>query len=662
MRNMCGRTGAFVALVILVGCLNLVYNLPSWRAEDLTSFLVYLAFSIMAAGFKLRLPGVTGTISVCFFFVFIGIVSLPLPQALIAGCLAVCVQCLWHSKQAVRLIQLLFNVANTSIAITASYQIFHSSWLRSLRLELPVELIILGCIYFISTTVLVAAAIALTEGASIRIVWCTSYMWVFPHYLLAATTAGFFEIAKRYFGWQSSMLVIPAAYLVYRSYLVYLGRLDDATKHAENTAALHLRTVESLALAIEAKDHMTHDHLERVQTYAMEIGKDLRLSALEMQALRAASLLHDIGKIAVPEHIICKPGKLSPEEFDKMKIHPVVGAEILMRAQFPYPVVPIVRSHHEKWDGSGYAGGLKGEDIPIGARILAAVDCLDALASDRQYRRAFPLDKAMSMVAEQSGRAYDPQIVQILQKRYIELEHLAKSSQGGGFKLHTDIKVERGAAPDAGFEQSNHLAQSSEAQGNSAWSGSLGDLELVATTLSRTEVLALFTSRLQRTLTCEAVVIYTKRGSMLEAEHISGLHPGQFASRNIAVDRGLSGWVASTGRAILNGNPATEFAEEQGNAGAMRLKSALAAPIEGQHGVTGVLTLFRETADSFSPADLQSAMAAGGALAHLLQVNGRHEIKSRPAGTVPRQTTGSDWWARDQNFSVAEQGFDSIRC
>src|SRR5256886_6916784 len=141
----------------------------------------------------------------------------------------------------------------------------------------------------------------------------------------------------------------------------------------------------SLALAIEAKDHTTHDHLRRVRIYAMEIAKDLGLPPAEMQALRAAALLHDIGKLAVPEQIISKPGKLTPEEFEKIKIHPVVGAEILESVQFPYPVVPIVRAHHEKWDGTGYPGGLKGEEIPIGARILSAVDCLDALASNRQY-------------------------------------------------------------------------------------------------------------------------------------------------------------------------------------------------------------------------------------------------------------------------------------
>src|SRR5262249_35964603 len=148
--------------------------------------------------------------------------------------------------------------------------------------------------------------------------------------------------------------------------------------------------------------------LQRVQTYAVELGKDLGLTTDEQEALRAAALLHDIGKLAVPEHIISKPGRLTPGEFEKMKIHPVVGAEILERVRFPYPVAPIVRPHHEKWDGSGYPYGLSGVNIPIGARILSVVDCLDALATDRQYRRAIPLPDAMKIVQSEAGKAFDP--------------------------------------------------------------------------------------------------------------------------------------------------------------------------------------------------------------------------------------------------------------
>ncbi len=141
-------------------------------------------------------------------------------------------------------------------------------------------------------------------------------------------------------------------------------------------------------------------------------------------------MLHDIGKLAVPEHIISKPGRLTPEEFEKMKIHPVVGAEILERVRFPYPVVPIVRAHHEKYDGSGYPFGLKGDEIPIGARILSAVDFLDALASDRQYRRALALDEVMDQLKLESGRSFDPQVVDVLRRRYRDLENLVERAFG----------------------------------------------------------------------------------------------------------------------------------------------------------------------------------------------------------------------------------------
>src|ERR1700674_2032558 len=250
---------------------------------------------------------------------------------------------------------------------------------------------------------------------------------------------------------------------MYRSYRLYLRKLEDETRHAEQVSNLHLRTIESLALAIEAKDHTTHDHLQRVRIYAMELAKDLGLSEDETEALQAASVLHDIGKLAVPEHIISKPGKLTPEEFEKMKIHPIIGAEILEQVEFPYPVVPIVRAHHEKWDGSGYPNGLKGEAIPMGARILAAVDCLDALASDRQYRRALPLDEAMARVVAEAGKSFDPRVVEVLQRRYVELEKLAHARPPRiPTKLSTDVKVERGSAPAGVSRNPKHLSPTSQ--------------------------------------------------------------------------------------------------------------------------------------------------------------------------------------------------------
>src|SRR5262249_3265376 len=203
----------------------------------------------------------------------------------------------------------------------------------------------------------------------------------------------------------------------------------------------------TLALAIEAKDHTTGDHLQRVRVYAAELAKDLGLSAIESEALQAASVLHDIGKLAVPEHIISKPGKLTPEEFDKMKIHPIGGGEILEQVSFPYRVEWVVRSHHEKGDGSGYPDGLAGKEIPIGARILPAVDCLDALASDRQYRRALPLDEAMAHVRVESGRSFDPRVVELLSQRYKQLERLVECEPMRSSRLSQHLRIHQGKSP-----------------------------------------------------------------------------------------------------------------------------------------------------------------------------------------------------------------------
>src|ERR1700738_5457125 len=224
-------------------------------------------------------------------------------------------------------------------------------------------------------------------------------------------------------------------------------------RHVEEVCELHRRAIEGLALAVDAKDHTTHEHLHRVRTYAMELGMEMGLSAAELDALRAAALLHDIGKLAVPDHIINKPGRLTPEEFEKMKIHPIVGAEILDKVAFPYPVAPIVRAHHERWNGEGYPDGLKGEQIPIGARILAAVDCLDALASDRQYRRALPLHEAMASVAAEAGKSFDPAVVKVLERRFLDLDQIACANMPSAAHDESFFEriVERGPSPGAGF-------------------------------------------------------------------------------------------------------------------------------------------------------------------------------------------------------------------
>jgi diguanylate cyclase (GGDEF)-like protein/putative nucleotidyltransferase with HDIG domain len=419
------------------------------------------------------------------------------------------------------------------------------------------------------------------------------------------------------------LLVLPVVYLIYRSYRLYLAKLEDEKRHVEEMANLHLRTIEALALAIEAKDHTTHDHLQRVRVYAVEVAKELGLSSDDMEAVHAAALLHDIGKLAVPEHIISKPGRLTPEEFEKMKIHPLVGAEILERVRFPYPVVPIVRAHHEKWDGSGYPLGLKGEEIPMGARILSAVDFLDALASDRQYRRALPLQEVMRRLEEESGRSFDPKVVAVLEKRYLELERLVekRSGQTPWTKLTTEVKVERGMAPAAGFEEtgakenqeanflSSIAAARQEAQTLFELSQDLG------ASLSLGETLSVFSVKLKRLVPYDAIAIYVRRSDELLPEHVSGDNFRLFASLRIPLGQGLSGWVAQNKKPIINGNPSVEPGYLNDPTKFSTLRSALAVPLEGLDGVVGVLTLYHAERDAFTSDHLRILLAVSSKMA-----------------------------------------------
>jgi len=413
--------------------------------------------------------------------------------------------------------------------------------------------------------------------------------------------------------------------VIYRSYRLYLGKLEDEKRHVEEMASLHLRTIEALALAIEAKDQSTHDHLQRVRVYAVEVAKELGVSPDEMQAVHAAALLHDIGKLAVPEHIISKPGRLTLEEFEKMKIHPVVGAEILQRVRFPYPVVPIVRAHHEKWDGSGYPAGLKGTEIPIGARILSAVDYLDALASDRQYRRALPLNEVMQRLAAESGKAFDPKVVDILKKRYLSLEKLALAQFGREVNplLSTEVKVERGSASAAGFENisvkdglgheatflSSIAAARQEAQTLFELSQDLG------ASLSLVETLSVFSVKLRSLVPYDAIAIYVRRNEELIPEYVNGDNFRLFSSLRIPLGQGLSGWVAHNRKPIVNGNPSVEPGYLNDPTKFSTLRSALAIPLEGVAGVIGVLALYRGERDAFTSDNLRILLAISSKMA-----------------------------------------------
>jgi len=610
----------FLVLTVAVAVAVLTNAAVYWHSPDLIKFGAFLAISLVSAGARVRVPGVTVPLPLSYLFVLLGLVELTPSETILLALGVALVQCYWNQPNRPPTDFATLQVALMVVSAGAAERVYHSAWFEFSDVDTSYRLAIATLAMFLIYTAPIAKWTALREREPFAAVWLCTTFWSLPHYLAGAGIARAVSSAAHYIGWQTVLLTGPVVYLIYRSYRLYLNRLEAETKHAEEVASLHLRTIEALALAIEAKDHTTHDHLQRVQIYARELAASLDLTEEELQALQAAALLHDIGKLAVPEHIISKPGKLTPEEFEKMKIHPIVGAEILERVRFPYPVAPIVRAHHEKWDGTGYPAGLRGEAIPIGARILAAVDCLDALASDRQYRRAMPLEEAMKVVRSEAGHAFDPRVVDALEKGYVQWEHKAKLPAPKSAGLSKDVKIERGLAPAAGFEASNGSAEvvkaaepvnflnliagaRQEVQALFEISQDLGN------SLSLDETLSVLDVRLRRIIPHHSLAVWMVREDELIPEYVNGEDCRLFSSLRIPMGQGLSGWVAENGKPIVNGNPSVEPGYLNDRTLTSALRSAVALPLEGAGGTLGVLTLYHMERDAFSKDHLRLLMA-----------------------------------------------------
>ena len=609
-----------VVCTVVAGAVASLYSVKEHSAGQWLYFLVYLTAILLSSGMKVAMPKSDGTMSVNFPFILLGIVQLSPLQAVALAVASVVAQSQFRVVKAFTLIQILFNVANVTMATVLACAAYAAS-LPKVGSEVAPALAAAATVYFLANTIPLALVLGWESGNPPIRQWRQEFPWYFPFYLVGAILAAAANFIAVRFGWLTSMLLIPMVYTVYRAYRAQMAIIQDRERHIVETEALHLRTIEGLAMAIEAKDTNTHRHLMRVRVYVSELGKIIGLDAPQMKALVTAAYLHDIGKLAIPEAILNKPGKLNQAEFEKMKIHPVVGADILERVRFPYPVVPIVRAHHEAWDGSGYPDGLKGKEIPIGARILTVVDCFDALASDRPYRRALPLEQSMAFLKSKAGSQFDPEIVRLLEEHYPQLEQHANQESGEIVALNTDLKIERGAAPGAGFAQedggktSKIQGNESEARASIPSARDSGDLRSVIAT-QEAEVFrvlheAMIASRNTHSC-CEAIsrglaslipfdylAVYEKFDDIVIAEFMDGKCAQAFSAKPIPAGTGVSGWVAENARPIVNGNPTVEanFLTTSWQQ-LTEASSAISIPLfDSENDVAWVLTLYaRETA------------------------------------------------------------------
>ena len=295
-----------------LGCFLFAFS--HWQSTDLTKFVFYLVAAVLASSLKVSLPGIEGTMSMNFLLTLLCIMQLGLPETLLIGLVKTMAQFYWKPVRQLKLVQLLFNFSQVTVGSALTYAAYKLFSLHVFHGAIPLALLVAAITHFAFNTAAMSIIIGLTEDKRVAKVWTDIYLWSFPYYLVGAAIAGLVNLLNGHIGWQASLLLLPPIYLLYRSYRLYLSKLEVEKQHAEKVSNLHLRTIEALALAIEAKDQTTGEHLQRVRVYAMEVARELGLSEDETEALQAASVLHDIGKLAVPEHIISKPGKLTPDQ------------------------------------------------------------------------------------------------------------------------------------------------------------------------------------------------------------------------------------------------------------------------------------------------------------------------------------------------------------
>lgn len=403
------------------------------------------------------------------------------------------------------------------------------------------------------------------------------------------------------------------AFLFYRSNERRLRELSEAEAerrhHAEEMASIHMNTIESLAIAIDAKDQTTHGHVRRTQIYATEMGKLFKVGESDLRALHAGALLHDIGKLAVPEYILNKPGKLTEAEFAKMKIHPTVGGDILKRVNFPYPVEDIVRYHHEKWDGSGYPTGLKGEQIPLIARIISVVDFYDATRCDRPYRKGMKREESLALLNRMVGSAFDPKVVQKFIEHVIEFDRLIDSediqeqvASAPVVDTQTNTKPDAGLASDilgSPIEELSGFRSISEAQREVFALHEIA--QTIGSSLNLSDTVTLIANKLKSIVPFDSCVIFLvdERTGKAIAAHAVGEEAQMFSGRRVTIGEGITGWAIANSRSMCNASPELDLVGVP-EAIVKRFRGVLVSPLLREDGAFGAIALYSQSRTSYT--------------------------------------------------------------
>src|ERR1043165_7507930 len=554
---------AVAGSAILISGIRSTIHLPLLGWSGIAPLVALVALTVVSSRFIVPVTSVDGTSqtnkSVAEAFIFLAVIMYAtapantLGPAILLAAIGGFIASLPHKDKWARLFAIGTSIVSTFLASLAYKLILIAIGGASVSAGqsgldiLLLPLCVFGLVQYALSTFGTIAFTSLSSGASKVDVSKESLVWTLITQVASVTSAALFFSAIHGAGIQFffvGVLIITLVHLLFRFHEKRVSEVTRAQteklKYIEEIADLHMNTIESLAIAIDAKDQTTHGHVRRTQIYATEMGKLLKVTEQELRALVAGALLHDIGKLAVPEYILNKPGKLTESEFAKMKIHPTVGGDILKRVGFPYPVEDIVRYHHEKWDGSGYPRGLKGQAIPLVARIISVVDFYDATRCDRPYRKGMKREDSLGLLKKMAGSSFDPRVVEMFVSHVEELDKMI-DAQDIQEQIASEPEMNNGAGPDAGLASDIMGAPSDDAGFRSITEAqrevfALHEIaQTIGSSLNLTDTVTLVSNKLRAIVPFDTCIIFLvdEKTGKAHAAHVAGENVQTFARRRM---------------------------------------------------------------------------------------------------------------------------------
>src|SRR3954466_6684348 len=610
-RGLTTTTRIYIALVVVFGSLTISQSVVQLVLHNIGwSWAILALLTLVSGSATVNLPSLPATVSVSETFVFTSVLLFGPAAGTLTVALDALIISFWSFRKGNPNYKIIFNVCAVSLTVWLASHVYyalspygplHSSVDKNVSVRAILwPLLAFTIVYYALNTWLVSFAIALERRSSPVEIWRNNFVGLALNYFGGASVAALLVSYARDLDYTYLLIIVPLLAVLYFTFSTSMGRVEDQNRHLSQLNSLYMSTIETLAMAIDAKDQITHGHIRRVQIYAVGLAKSIGVTeAAQIRAIEAAALLHDMGKLAVPEYILNKPGPLTAAEFEKMKLHASVGADILSAIDFPYPVVPIVRHHHENWDGTGYPDKIKGSDIPIGARILAVVDCFDALTSDRPYRPRLSDKDALRILHERRGSMYDPIVVDTFTRVHSSIAPESEAQTTlTSLKAITEAAV--GTPPAANVE--SRTARFEEIAASSDEMLTLFDLARSLTaSMGVQDGTELIAKHLRRLIPSSACVFYLYDADQdeLVATHASGEHAAHIKGLRIPQGQRLSGWVAANRQTIRNSDPVLDLGE---SARAMipRPRSCLSTPLLAGKSLVGVLSLYSSNKEAYS--------------------------------------------------------------